>query len=109
MYHSKILIKHPHLKTIFHSNVELYTHGLLSNKKPSTAPSETEYKQILELVEEDIMNRIDLFALKLIAELIGEVLPGYWSVDFCKGVDDKWYLIDMAAGKLSWHPNDCQV
>lgn len=32
--------------------------------------------------------------------------PEYWSVDFAYGLDKKWYLIDMALGEVSWHP-DC--
>lgn len=29
---------------------------------------------------------------------------GYWSIDFMKGKNGKWYLIDMAEGNKSWHP-----
>jgi hypothetical protein len=36
---------------------------------------------------------------------VGEVLPGAWSVDFMwSGKRNFWYLIDMAAAALSWHP-----
>lgn len=38
------------------------------------------------------------------AEMVAEVLWGYWSVDFCKALNGKWYLIDMAKGEVSWHP-----
>ena len=41
--------------------------------------------------------------------LVAEVMDGYWSVDFCKGKDGRWYLIDMATGERSWHPKDCLV
>ena len=34
-----------------------------------------------------------------------DVVPGYWSVDFAKGRDGTWYLLDMAEGDKSWHPN----
>jgi len=40
------------------------------------------------------------------ARKIGERLSGYWSVDFAKGKDGKWYFIDAALGQDSWHP-DC--
>jgi hypothetical protein len=39
-----------------------------------------------------------------IATKIGSVLDGSWSVDLCRGADGVWYLIDMAAAELSWHP-----
>lgn len=42
------------------------------------------------------------------SKLVGEVLPGYWSIDFCKSKSGKWYLIDMAEGIKSWHP-DCPI
>ena len=32
---------------------------------------------------------------------------GYWSVDFVKGIDGEWYLIDMARGEVSYHYEDC--
>ena len=31
----------------------------------------------------------------------------YWSVDFTKGLDGIWYLIDMARGEISQHYPDC--
>ncbi len=42
------------------------------------------------------------------ANLIAEVLDGFWSVDFCKALDGTWYFIDMAIGQRSWHPEDCK-
>lgn len=44
--------------------------------------------------------------LKLLAETVGQVLPGYWSVDFLQGTDGKWYLIDMAEGDKSFRWTD---
>ena len=32
----------------------------------------------------------------------------YWSIDFTKGVDGKWYLIDMARGEVSFHIESCK-
>jgi hypothetical protein len=31
-----------------------------------------------------------------------------WSVDFAKGFNGKWYLIDMAVAAESWHPDSCK-
>jgi len=40
------------------------------------------------------------------ANKIAQALEGFWSVDFCKAKDGTWYMIDMAMGECSWHP-DC--
>ena len=42
------------------------------------------------------------------ANMIAEILDGFWSVDFCRGADGRWYFIDMAVGEKSWHPEDCK-
>lgn len=34
---------------------------------------------------------------------------GYWSVDFSQAADGTWYMIDMATGGSSWHPESCSV
>jgi hypothetical protein len=41
------------------------------------------------------------------AGLVAERFDGYWSVDFCKAGDGRFYLIDMAMASMSWHPDDC--
>lgn len=41
------------------------------------------------------------------AAKVAGVLPGFWSVDFCKARDGTWVLIDCARGEKSWHP-DCE-
>ena len=42
------------------------------------------------------------------AEKVAALLDGFWSVDFCRGKTGTWYLIDMAEGEKSWHPESCQ-
>jgi hypothetical protein len=32
---------------------------------------------------------------------------GIWSVDFARGADGEWWLIDVARAPDSWHPDDC--
>jgi hypothetical protein len=44
--------------------------------------------------------------LTTLADEVGSVMPGYWSVDFALAQDGRWLLIDMAEGERSWHP-DC--
>ncbi len=59
------------------------------------------WKEVLaELNREDEVELLTDYAGK-----VGSVLDGYWSIDFCRGRDLKWYLIDCAAGDDSWHPN----
>lgn len=36
-------------------------------------------------------------------------LADYWSVDFAEARDGTWWLIDMATGDRSWHPEDCSM
>ncbi len=39
---------------------------------------------------------------------VAKIVPGYWSIDFCKAKYRTWYLIDMAEGEKSWHPSSCK-
>lgn len=43
------------------------------------------------------------------SEMVGQILPEYWSVDYALGRDGKWYLIDMAEGEKSYHDDNCPV
>lgn len=65
------------------------------------------WRQILEKANSDPPGGDRRRLLYQMAEEVGERLPGYWSVDFCLGKDNMWYLIDMAEGERSWHPEDC--
>lgn len=53
--------------------------------------TETEVKRLTEL-----------------AEIVGTVVEGYWSVDFALGKESLWYLFDMAEGEKSFHWLECQ-
>ena len=56
------------------------------------------------LKELNTESEIEVRILTNIAEMVGSVLPGSWSVDFAKDRDGKWWLIDMALAEQSWHP-----
>ncbi len=43
---------------------------------------------------------------KMVIDVIGD---DHWSVDFAFGRDGKWYLIDMAAGEVSYHDSACAL
>jgi hypothetical protein len=53
-------------------------------------------------VEDGGLKRIVGYARK-----VGQVFKECWSVDLCLGADGTWYLIDMAEGFKSWHPEYC--
>lgn len=67
--------------------------------KPFT---DEQWKQWLAEMNTETPDEIEL--LTKYAMMVGEVLPGHWSVDFCHGLNNKWYLIDMALADVSWHP-----
>lgn len=56
------------------------------------------------LKELNTESEIEVRILTNIAEMVGSILPGSWSVDFAKDRDGKWWLIDMALAEQSWHP-----
>ena len=47
----------------------------------------------------------DIKTIYKYANIVASKVDGYWSVDFMKSKNGKWYLIDMARGEISWHPN----
>jgi len=63
-----------------------------------------------ELAKEmNIETKGEIELLTRYALLVAEKFEGFWSIDFCKAKDGRWILIDMATGKKSWHPKDCEV
>ena len=64
------------------------------------------WKKILKS-QNDIVDKSHGILKKYAEMIIGSIGDDYWSVDFALGRDNKWYLIDMAPGNLSWHHNDC--
>ena len=38
---------------------------------------------------------------------VARALSWFWSIDFARTRDGLWWLIDMAAGDQSWHPESC--
>jgi hypothetical protein len=62
----------------------------------------------LELATMNLMGEDEIELLIERTEMVGERLEGYWSVDWMRGQDGEWYLIDVALGHDSWHPA-CEV
>lgn len=65
-------------------------------------PSKSDWKELLDQMDEESDREIDL--LTMYSGLVAKLLPGYWSVDFCKARNGEWILIDLAEGRKSWHP-----
>ena len=65
-------------------------------------PSIPNWRQELARLNEEPPPEVNL--LSSMAADVGKALPGYWSIDFAMDVCGVWWLIDMAAGKASWHP-----
>lgn len=67
-------------------------------------PSKENWKELLSELNDESEDEIKLLSLH--AGLVSSAIDGYWSVDFACSRTGKWYLIDMAEGQASWHP-DC--
>lgn len=65
-------------------------------------PSKSNWEESLDQMNSESDKEVNL--LTQCAIQIAQVLPGYWSVDFCKAKDGRWILIDLAEGEKSWHP-----
>ena len=55
------------------------------------------YKKLVDIAKEEIAE------LDKMAVYISKHFTGYWSVDFLRSKDGKWYCTDMALGERSYH------
>ena len=55
------------------------------------------------LEKSNILSKQDLDTINNHLAKIMPIFDRYWSIDFTKGTDGTWYLIDMARGELSYH------
>ena len=67
---------------------------------------EEDWKKMM--ADMNVLTDADLSEIDRHLGLVGEQFEGYWSVDFAKGVDGRWYLIDMARGEVSFHLPGCR-
>ena len=58
---------------------------------------EEKFKELSSISKED-KQLLDNMAL-----YVSNLFSGYWSVDFLKGKNGKWYMTDMAIGERSYH------
>lgn len=62
------------------------------------------WEELLDQSRKDSEKYLPL--LKDYAQRVADEFDGFWSVDFCQGADNWWYLIDMAKGSVSYHPKN---
>lgn len=67
-------------------------------------PDSETWREDLAALREHALNAVEVVEpyVQTVAE---EFDSGYWSVDFAETADNDWYLIDMARGEVSWHPD----
>lgn len=68
------------------------------------SPSKENWKELLSELNREHL--VEVALLSAYAKGVSRAIEGYWSVDFACSRTGEWYLIDMAEGHLSWHP-DC--
>jgi hypothetical protein len=71
-------------------------------------PSVPNWRELMNKTKDEISGNDILWLtdeVKKIAEVFKD--DDFWSVDFCRAKDKKYYLIDLALGEQSWHPKDC--
>jgi hypothetical protein len=67
---------------------------------------EPRWRELLAELNSEPPNEIEI--LSSYALTVGDVMEGYWSVDFAKAKNGEWYLIDMAEGDKSYHWPTCE-
>jgi hypothetical protein len=66
-----------------------------------------DWAYLLGQMDMEAEQRGEIVRLLADAARVGEALPGYWSVDFARHKDGRWFLIDIARGEESWHAAGC--
>ena len=75
-------------------------------KEAINNPSILDWKEVLDKTAKDF-GGLEAEELLVDAERVASEFKGYWSIDFCRGKNKKWYLIDMAKGEESYHDTNC--
>jgi hypothetical protein len=87
----------------FINNGEITDHFPYWPEQAIIDPSISEWKQELAKANAETADEIEL--LSGYAKSVSEVMEGEWSVDFCRGRDGKWWMIDLACAEDSWRPD----
>jgi len=94
----KVLCHHPYWPE---DAIRFYPHF---HDDPYYAPDN--WRELLAEMNKETPEEIKL--LTDYAERVAKTMDGFWSIDFAKARNGKWYLIDMAVGEESWHPKGCK-
>lgn len=68
-------------------------------------PSVENWQDLLQELNHE--SDLEVIKLSAYARQISQVLPGYWTLDFAKAKNGKWYFIDAAVGYISFHWEGC--
>ena len=90
----------------FINNKKIQCHHPYWPKDSIRIPSNENWEEILNSQNNETTEEIEL--LSKYSLMVAERFEGYWSVDFARGQDRKWYLIDMAEGEHSFHWLECE-
>lgn len=83
-------------------NHPYWPHEAFENSAESIPEYDKKMKELQHLPEDEERE------LKLMAEYIGRYFKGFWSADFLRDVEGKWWCTDMAVGERSYHFADCK-
>ncbi len=83
--------------------------GRDKDERPDAPPKEKLTITDKQLKELQTLSRDESADVKRIASFIAQKFDGWWSVDLLKGKDDKFWVIDMALGRTSYHVEGCKV
>ena len=93
---------------------ELEMHDNLCERRKNIGMDNSDMAEILPHDWRDRLDKINKLTTDdtdTIISHLSKITPhfdGYWSVDFTKGTNGKWYLIDMARGEVSFHMESCK-
>lgn len=75
------------------------------NRHPARMANDVDWKDKLRQLNYEDAKEVDL--LITYANTVASILPEFWSIDFAKAKNGKWYLLDMALGENSYHWPGC--
>lgn len=70
-------------------------------------PSISNWKEVMDKTKKEMRLEEWDFLFKK-TKMVAKVMEGYWSIDFCRGKNGVWYLIDLAEAEKSWHEEGCK-
>jgi hypothetical protein len=93
-------------RRLFFRDDELLCHHPYWPEKAIKNPDREDWRWVLKGLQKTPPNEISLLEgyAKRIVKAVG---GGFWSVDFCRHHNRRWFFTDMAEGSQSWHWPKC--